>query len=121
MTLHADPIATPWSKSATGFIWFAAHHHPILFYNMVHHIIQGVWIGALGVFHTFLVIKNLTTNEYCNRKRLPYLQKNMQFFNPFDRGLIRNVLMFLGLAPKPADYTAVVAAAGLSTEVNDPL
>jgi ankyrin repeat protein len=44
-------------------------------------------------FHTWLVISNLTTNEYSNQSRYAYLKNDYgAFSNPFDNGYLQNAI-----------------------------
>eukprot|EP00698_Gefionella_okellyi_P005569 TRINITY_DN15072_c0_g1_i1.p1 TRINITY_DN15072_c0_g1~~TRINITY_DN15072_c0_g1_i1.p1 ORF type:complete len:620 (-),score=133.18 TRINITY_DN15072_c0_g1_i1:29-1690(-) len=99
----------------------AAKLHPLMFYNMMHHVLQGFWITLLSVLHTWFILKNLTTNEFYNKNRYGYLKRNKVFFNPFDVGMWANTMQFFGCAPRPADYTAVAMAAGtdISLQLQD--
>ncbi|KAJ0393932.1 hypothetical protein P43SY_002879 [Pythium insidiosum] len=50
-------------------------------------------VGHLLGFHCYLTARNLTTNEVMNAHRYEYMRgADGQYRNPFDRGLLRNVL-----------------------------
>jgi ankyrin repeat protein len=50
--------------------------------------------GGLLIYHTQLIWRNLTTNEHQNFYRYKYFQhkEGGAFYNPFDRGFLRNLL-----------------------------
>lgn len=61
-------------------------------------ICNSYWIFGLFFLQTRLIASNLTYNEYINAGRYEYLKDSHgKFFNPYDRGGITNVMMFLGL------------------------
>ena len=60
--------------------------------------------SSLLVYHTQLIKRDLTTNEHQNANRYDYLKNERnEFFNPWNRGFIRNLLN--RLSPSEALYT----------------
>ncbi|KAJ8301007.1 hypothetical protein KUTeg_022526, partial [Tegillarca granosa] len=53
-------------------------------------------LGLLG-FHTYLLVKGLTTWEAVSRERITYLKYLDDDYNPFDEGLCVNIYYFLCL------------------------
>lgn len=53
-------------------------------------------LGLLG-FHTYLLVKGLTTWEAVSRERITYLKYLDDDYNPFDEGLFGNIYYFLCL------------------------
>ncbi|KAK7455065.1 hypothetical protein BaRGS_00039536 [Batillaria attramentaria] len=53
-----------------------------------------VVIGLLG-FHTFLMLRGLTTWEAASRERITYLKYLDEDYNPFNEGLCKNMFYFL--------------------------
>lgn len=51
---------------------------------------------AFFVFHTFLLLTNMTTNEFLRAHRLDYLVNTEDFDLPFSRGLVGNVRVYFG-------------------------
>ncbi|GLD92113.1 hypothetical protein PINS_up000646 [Pythium insidiosum] len=50
-------------------------------------------VGHLFGFHCYLTARNLTTNEVMNAHRYEYMRSaDGQYRNPFDRGMLRNVI-----------------------------
>ena len=52
--------------------------------------------AAFFVFHTFLLLTNMTTNEFLGAHRLDYLHNTEDFDLPFTRGLAGNVAVYFG-------------------------
>jgi hypothetical protein len=60
--------------------------------------------GGMCIYHTQLLLVNLTTNEHQNVNRFRYLYNEQgQYKNPFFRGLFRNVLN--RFSPDESSYT----------------
>jgi len=50
-------------------------------------------VGFMAFYHTTLVFKNISTNEQMNARKYRYFwNENGQFHNPFNKGIIRNIL-----------------------------
>ena len=54
------------------------------------------------VYHTQLVLGNLSTNEQSNIRRYRYFWSEGRFRNPFDHGKVRNIL--LRMSPDRSSY-----------------
>jgi ankyrin repeat protein len=53
-------------------------------------------VMMMAIYHTQLLCKNITTNEQINARKYRYFwDNNRQFHNPFDQGIITNVLQKL--------------------------
>jgi hypothetical protein len=60
--------------------------------------------GGMCIYHTQLMLVNLTTNEHQNVNRFSYLfNEQGQYKNPFFRGFLRNVLN--RFSPDESSYT----------------
>lgn len=59
-------------------------------------------VSMMVVYHTQLVLANLSTNEQSNIRRYRYFWSEGRFRNPFDHGKIRNIL--LRLSPDRSSY-----------------
>ncbi|CAG5119779.1 unnamed protein product, partial [Candidula unifasciata] len=51
-------------------------------------------VGLLG-FHSYLMLKGLTTWEAASRERITYLKYLDEDYNPFNEGVCRNLYQFL--------------------------
>lgn len=49
-------------------------------------------VSMMVLYHTQLVLGNLSTNEQANLRRYRYFWSEGRFRNPFDHGKIRNIL-----------------------------
>ncbi|KAL5011325.1 hypothetical protein ScPMuIL_009876 [Solemya velum] len=56
---------------------------------------SGFVVGGLVSFHTYLMVRGLTTWEVVSRERISYLKKLDDDHNPFNEGCMHNVLHFL--------------------------
>ncbi|KAL7488073.1 hypothetical protein ACHAW6_013654 [Cyclotella cf. meneghiniana] len=54
------------------------------------------------VYHTQLVLNNISTNEQLNLRKYRYFWESGRFHNPFDHGIIRNILQ--RLSPDRSSY-----------------
>lgn len=73
--------------------WFKTNI--LLFIDVVILVIAGfIDIGLLG-FHTFLMIRGMTTWEAASRDRISYLKYLDEDYNPFNEGLCWNTYHFL--------------------------
>jgi hypothetical protein len=71
---------------------FYFESEPLVFLLMTFHLLNIFWQGHLLWNLIKGIRNNLTTNEYINQNRYPYLKNSSgEFYNPFDRGLINNV------------------------------
>ena len=61
---------------------------------LYHNIFFSIWCGCLVGFHIWLISVNLTSNEFANWKRYPYLHERFHYRNPFDLGCWSNWLNF---------------------------
>lgn len=53
-------------------------------------------VGMMAIYHTQLLCTNMTTNEQINARKYRYFwDSNSQFRNPFNQGIITNVLQKL--------------------------
>ena len=59
-------------------------------------------VGMMVLYHTQLILGNLSTNEQSNLRRYRYFWSDGQFHNPFDHGKIRNILQ--RLSPDRSSY-----------------
>lgn len=57
-------------------------------------IVQSLFVGALLVFHSWLVISNSTTYEFMRCERIEYLAGTQYGDLPFSQGVPRNVSVF---------------------------
>ncbi|THD20308.1 hypothetical protein D915_009053 [Fasciola hepatica] len=66
------------------------------------------WTFSLTTFSNGVqyAATNLTTNETINWSRYEYLHKKKPkgFHNPFDRGIVRNLLNYFGFGPELENY-----------------
>ncbi|KAK7095173.1 palmitoyltransferase ZDHHC12-A-like [Littorina saxatilis] len=73
--------------------WFKANI--LLLIDLLVLIISGfVVVGLLG-FHTFLMLRGMTTWEAASRERITYLRYLDEDYNPFNEGLCKNIYYFL--------------------------
>jgi hypothetical protein len=50
-------------------------------------------VGFMAFYHASLVLSNISTNEQMNARKYRYLwDENGRFHNPFNRGIIHNIL-----------------------------
>jgi ankyrin repeat protein len=83
--------------------WYNAE--PALFLLLLLFLAQAIWESILITRQLHCIVSNLTTNEIFNRKRYDYLKgSNGEFYNPFDRGLQKNILEFFGLIQPLYDW-----------------
>jgi len=66
-------------------------------------VIGFLGILGLSIIATFLVFRNITTNEILNRKKYGY-PHIWPYDNPFDKGVLSNILIFLRLKEEPLYY-----------------
>ncbi|KAJ0394656.1 hypothetical protein P43SY_007941 [Pythium insidiosum] len=83
----AQPDIT-WSEGVVRGLWSVVHFHPILVCVMLLGGIHVAWIGYLLVFHCYLVMAALTTNE---------VVKNENLQRAYTRGVVSNVIDFFRL------------------------
>lgn len=105
-------------SSWIGFLaWDSRHsvvkggwHYNALFLIAV---VSG-WTFSLGTFSNAVqyAITNLTTNETINWIRYEYLHKKRSkgFHNPFDRGILRNLISYFGFGPELENYMMFTTA-----------
>ncbi|CAH0521307.1 unnamed protein product [Peronospora belbahrii] len=90
-------VITP--PGLTDWLWSVAHFHPVLFCVMLLDVVQIAWIAYMLVFHLYLMCAALTTNE---------VVKNENLNRAYSRGILRNVVDFLGLpGHRPVDWRRV--------------
>lgn len=78
------------------FLWSEWFSSNIVFLiDIIILLIGGVVITGLLSFHTYLMVRGLTTWEVVSRERISYLKKLDDENNPFDEGCFRNILHFL--------------------------
>ena len=55
-----------------------------------------LWLFAFGflAFHSFLLLSNMTTNEFMRATKLDYLTNTEDFDLPFSRGIVGNVFVY---------------------------
>lgn len=64
-------------------------------------IFEGI-AGILAITTVQQAAVNVTTNEWINRKRYDYLKDDKgAFYNPFDKGIVPNLLEYMHLRPTP--------------------
>lgn len=57
-------------------------------------LLMLIFDASLLVSHLYLISVNLTTNEYINHTKYPYLNSEGQFYNQFNRGICANCCEF---------------------------
>lgn len=83
--------------------WFTTE--PAIFLLMSLFLLHAVWEVLFIRNQLQSIISNLTTNELVNYKRYDYLKGSQgEFFNPFDRGVQKNVYEFFGLIRPQYDW-----------------
>ncbi|CAI5700492.1 unnamed protein product [Peronospora effusa] len=80
--------ATSTPPGLIDWLWSVAHFEPVLFCVMLLDVVQIVWIAYMLLFHLYLMCAALTTNE---------VVKNENLNRAYSRGILRNVVDFLGL------------------------
>lgn len=85
----------------------------------------GLYIGlflfpsaGMCVYHTQLILLNLTTNEHQNMRRYHYLNEGGRYNNPFSRGYWSNIMD--RFSPSEASYTLPEAAMDCYSLVQNP-
>lgn len=73
--------------------WFKSNVIRLL--DMLVLVIGGMSVVGLFCFHSYLMIRGLTTWEVVSRERITYLKYLDYDFNPFDEGCIKNIYYFL--------------------------
>jgi hypothetical protein len=74
-----------------------------IFLSSVYLSLYILMTTGLLIYHTNLVIANLTTNEHQNVSKYKYLRKAGMFHNPFNKGFISNI--FTRCFPSRDSYT----------------
>ncbi|POM59242.1 Palmitoyl transferase [Phytophthora palmivora] len=81
------------------WIWSVAHFQPMLFCVMLLDVVQIAWIAYMLFFHIYLMCAALTTNEVVKNENLDRI---------YSRGVLNNVVDFLGLpSQRPVDWRRV--------------
>ena len=84
---HGIAFQTLWGD------WFKTNI--LLFIDLLVLVISGfIVVGLLG-FHTFLMLRGMTTWEAASRERITYLKYLDEDYNPFNEGVCRNTYYFL--------------------------
>lgn len=85
----------------------------------------GLYIGlflfpsaGMCIYHTQLMLLNLTTNEHQNMRRYHYLNEGGRYNNPFSRGYWNNIMD--RFSPSEASYTLPEAAMERFSLVQNP-
>ncbi|XP_076093570.1 palmitoyltransferase ZDHHC12-B-like [Mytilus galloprovincialis] len=73
--------------------WFKSNI--VLLIDMFVLVFGGMSVIGLFCFHSYLMIKGMTTWEMVSRERITYLKYFDYDFNPFDEGCIKNIYYFL--------------------------
>lgn len=63
--------------------------------NILIEVAGGFIVVGLLSFHTFLMLRGLTTWEAASRERITYLKYLDENYNPFNEGLCKNTFYFL--------------------------
>lgn len=79
-------------KDPTPWGWLARNAAALVFVACLAAI--SIFLTALLLFHSYLVVTNQTTYETTRRKRISYLRNVPDGVNPFSRGPLHNVLTF---------------------------
>ncbi|KAK3705143.1 hypothetical protein RRG08_005531 [Elysia crispata] len=70
-------------------------YNAIFFVDLLVLGLGGLVVLGLLCFHSFLMVKGLTTWEAASRERITYLKYLDEDYNPFNEGLCRNLAQFL--------------------------
>lgn len=100
--LLATSALTPWTLYMT---WNGIEYQPqwgdwiktniLLMINILIEVAGGFIVVGLLSFHTFLMLRGLTTWEAASRERITYLKYLDENYNPFNEGLCKNTFYFL--------------------------
>lgn len=77
-----------WGQGIVAWSWSLVHYHPVLVCVCALAIIHDAWIGYLLVFHTYLILAALTTNEVIKSENMDRI---------YSRGLVLNLIDFFRL------------------------
>ncbi|CAH0492113.1 unnamed protein product [Peronospora farinosa] len=88
LLLGTSNTATNTPPGLIDWLWSVAHFEPVLFCVMLLDVVQIVWIAYMLLFHLYLMCAALTTNE---------VVKNENLNRAYSRGILCNVVDFLGL------------------------
>ena len=98
--------------------WALLHHNVYIFFARNEDksatpgmVVISIYVGffilpglQMFLFHTQLIRRNLTTNEYSNIHRYTYLQDEAgRFSNPFNKGIMHN--FYTRMCPSEEAYT----------------
>ncbi|XP_041370223.1 palmitoyltransferase ZDHHC12-A-like [Gigantopelta aegis] len=67
----------------------------VIFIDLVILIMGGIIVFGLFCFHSYLMVKGMTTWEAVSRDRISHLRYLDEEYNPFDEGCCRNMFYFL--------------------------
>lgn len=88
-----------WTSGVFSWAWSVVHFHPVLFCASVLDAIHIAWIGYMLLFHVYLALAALTTNEVVKGENLE---------RAYSRGVLLNVVDFLHLpGEKVVDWRRV--------------
>ncbi|XP_060066115.1 palmitoyltransferase ZDHHC12-B-like [Ylistrum balloti] len=73
--------------------WF--NNNALLFIDTMVLISGGFTVIGLLGFHSYLMVKNMTTWECAAREKITYLKYLDEDYNPFDQGCFHNIYCFL--------------------------
>ncbi|XP_067662475.1 palmitoyltransferase ZDHHC12-A-like [Haliotis asinina] len=73
--------------------WFKANF--LFFIDIIILIFGGFVVVGLLCFHSYLMVKGMTTWEAASRERITYLKYLDDDYNPFDEGVCKNMYYFL--------------------------
>lgn len=88
-----------WTEGIISWAWSVVHFHPVLFCIALLDIVHIAWIGYMLLFHTYLMLAALTTNEFV---------KGENMSRAYSRGVVLNAVDFFHLyGEKVVDWRAV--------------
>ncbi|RLN73532.1 hypothetical protein BBJ28_00013605 [Nothophytophthora sp. Chile5] len=91
------------------WMWSVAHFQPLLFCVLLLDAAQIAWVAYMLLFHTYLMLAALTTNE---------VVKNENVQRVYSRGILRNVVDFLGLpGQRSVDWRRVYTLQEFQTQI----
>lgn len=73
--------------------WF--HNNAVLFIDIMVLVLGGFSVFGLLAFHSYLMVRNMTTWECAAREKITYLKYLDDDYNPFDQGCFHNMYCFL--------------------------
>eukprot|EP01105_Mastigella_eilhardi_P005139 TRINITY_DN16921_c0_g1_i1.p1 TRINITY_DN16921_c0_g1~~TRINITY_DN16921_c0_g1_i1.p1 ORF type:complete len:605 (-),score=144.78 TRINITY_DN16921_c0_g1_i1:46-1860(-) len=88
-------------------VYYLYHKMPIVVIMLCFHLLHFVWEGWVTINQLYGVVHNITTNEYINWPRYPWLRAPSGFCNIFDKGYKHNLREF---AAREVDYSKFYAS-----------